>query len=242
MRTVAVLQARMTSTRLPGKVLADLAGAPMLERELARLRRSATLDDVVVATTTNATDDPVIALCERLGVLTFRGSESDVLSRYVGAVDAARADTVVRITADCPLIDPDVVDRVVRAVHDEGKDYASNVAKRTFPRGLDVEAFTRSALDRCAALASSAPAREHVTWLMHTERPDLFTHASIVSEVDASDLRWTVDTPEDLEMVRRIYGGLGLAERHLGYPEILAWVRVHPEVVRINAGVEQKRA
>lgn len=232
----------MTSTRLPGKVLADLAGAPMLERELARLRRAATVDEIVVATTTNETDDPVVALCEGIGVSTFRGSEADVLSRFVGAADRFRADTVVRITADCPLIDPDVVNLVVRTLHEAGNDYASNVAARTYPRGLDVEALTRGALERCASLATSLPAREHVTWLIHTERPELFSRSSVVSEVDGSDLRWTVDTPEDLEMVRRVYAGLRLAERHVTYPDILAWVRAHPEVARINAAVAQKQS
>lgn len=241
MKTVAIVQARMTSTRLPGKVLADLVGAPMLERELARVRNAKTIDEVVVATTTNTTDEPVASLCARLDVGCFRGSEDDVLGRYLGAAAEANADVIVRITADCPLIDPDIIDGVVRALCDEGTDYASNVLTRTYPRGLDVEALTRTALERCGALASSRPAREHVTWVIHSEAPEKFTRASVVAKANAADLRWTVDTPEDLAMVRRVYEGLGLAERSIAYPEILAWVRAHPEVVAINASVEQKR-
>ncbi len=240
MKTVAIIQARMTSTRLPGKILADLAGAPMLERQLARVRRASTLDEVMIATTTNATDDPVVALCERLGVPSSRGSEEDVLSRYTGAAAASHADVVVRLTADCPLLDGEVVDRVVRTLHDQGTDYASNTVVRTYPRGLDVEALTRDALDRCARSAESKPSREHVTWFIHTERPDLFTRSSITSDSNGADLRWTVDTPDDLAMVRAVYEGLGLADHHAAYPEILAWVRAHPQVALMNAAVEQK--
>jgi spore coat polysaccharide biosynthesis protein SpsF len=239
-KTVAIVQARMTSTRLPGKILADLAGAPMLERQLSRMRRATTLDDVMIATTTNATDDPVIALCERLGISTFRGSEEDVLSRYVGAAASSQADVVVRVTADCPLLDGDVVDRVVRTLHAEGTDYASNTLTRSYPRGLDVEALTRDALERTVMAATSKAAREHVTWFIHTESPDSFTRSSVASDVDGSDLRWTVDTPADLAMVRAVYAGLGLADRNVAYPEILAWIREHPEVARINAAVAQK--
>ena len=212
----------------------------MLERQLARLQRSSALDDIVVATTVLATDDPVVGLCERLGVRSFRGSEDDVLFRYQGAAEVARADVIVRVTADCPLLDAEVVDRVIAKVHDDGIDYASNVAPRTFPRGLDVEAFTQRALARCAELATSRPAREHVTWFIHTERPDLFSRSNITSEVDGSDLRWTVDTAEDLAMVRAVYAGLRLAECHVPYADVLSWVRAHPEVARINARIAQK--
>lgn len=213
----------------------------MLERQIARLGRASTLDGILIATTTNATDDPVEGLSGRLGLPVFRGSEEDVLSRYAGAAAMADAEIVVRTTADCPLIDGAVVDSVVRALAADGSDYASNVAARTFPRGLDVEVLTRAALKRCAALARSRPAREHVTWFIHTEQPSLFKCSSVTSPVDASDLRWTVDTPEDLAMVRTIYAGLRLAERHLAYPEILSWVRARPELSRMNEAIEQKK-
>jgi spore coat polysaccharide biosynthesis protein SpsF len=223
-RVVAIIQARTTSTRLPGKVLMDLAGRPLLERQLERLRRAATLSEIVVATTTNPTDDDVAALAEGFGAGVFRGSESDVLRRYAAAAREARADVVVRVTADCPLLDPGVVDRVVGALTAR-LDYASNVVRRTFPQGLDVEAMHADVLARVDRAATSDDAREHVSWFIHHERPDLFEIASVEDEVDNSDLRWTVDHAEDLELVRRLYSELDLAETMLPYGEVVDHVR-----------------
>jgi spore coat polysaccharide biosynthesis protein SpsF len=240
MRRVVVVQARMTSTRLPGKVLMDLAGAPMLERELERLARCRLADEILLALTTNADDDPLVALADRLGLRWHRGSEHDVLSRYLGAAREAEADLVVRVTSDCPLIDPEEVDTVIEAL-DPQADYAANVLVRRLPRGLDAEALWRDTLERTARMATSTPAREHVTWFIHSERPDLFVTRSVARPYNAADLRWTVDTPEDLELARRLYADLDLAERPLALPEILAHVRAHPELAVINAHVEQKR-
>ena len=232
MRRVAIVQARMTSTRLPGKVLMDVAGRPMLARQLARVKRCRLVDEIVVATTTNAADDPVVATARDEGVRWFRGSEADVLGRYAGAAHAARADVVVRITADCPLIDPEISDRVIDALtlRLEPADYASNVLRRTYPVGLDTEALWCDTLDRVARHARSASAREHVTPYIYAERPDLFLLRSVTDETDASDLRWTVDVAEDLELVRRMYEDLGLADRPLPYRDLLRYVRAHPAV------------
>ena len=230
----------MTSTRLPGKILADVAGQPLLEREIERLRRCARVDEIVLATTTNAGDDPVVALADRLGLRWHRGSEHDVLGRYAGAAREAAADLVVRVTADCPLIDPDEVDAVVAELAPEF-DYAANTLDRRLPRGLDAEALWRDVLERVDRLAISSAAREHVTWFCHSERPDLFVLRSVVRPFDAADLRWTVDTDDDLALVRRLYAELGLAERALPFPEILAHVRAHPELATLNAHVAQKR-
>lgn len=241
-RRVAILQARMTSTRLPGKVLMDLAGRPLLVREVERLQRSAVLDDIVIATTTNPSDDSVVALAHQSQVACFRGSEADVLSRYVGAARQARADVVVRVTGDCPLIDPEVLDRVVRALEapDVLCDYASNAIERSYPLGLDTEAMFADVLFRAERLARSAPAREHVTYYVVRERPDLFLLRSVRAAEDNSDLRWTVDTADDLATVRRIYVEAGLADRPLSYPELLRWVRSRPDIARSNAHVPQK--
>jgi spore coat polysaccharide biosynthesis protein SpsF len=214
----------------------------MLEQELRRVRRARSLDQIVVATTTNVTDDPIVALCNHLGVASFRGSEHDVLSRYEGAAAAYEADIVVRVTADCPLHDGGVIDEVIRARELAGSDYASNVLERTFPRGLDVEVLTREALSRCVGLGTSAAAREHVTWFIHSERPDLFSRTSFCGPADASDLRWTVDTPEDFAFVSAVYDGLELGEDSISYATILAWVRAHPEVISLNASIEQKKS
>lgn len=234
MSVVAIVQARMTSSRLPGKVLMDVAGAPMLARELQRLRRAQTIDEIVVATTVNDTDDPVAGLAESEGARVFRGDEHDVLSRYAGAAAEAGADVVVRMTADCPLIDPEVVDRVVEAL-DRGTDYASNVAPRSFPRGLDCEALHRDTLERVHRLATSQPAREHVTWLINEERPELFVRRCVADDGDNSDLSWTVDHPADLELVRRLFERLGLAERPLPHAEMVARVRADPELAAAAA-------
>jgi spore coat polysaccharide biosynthesis protein SpsF len=240
-RRVAIIQARTGSTRLPGKVLTDIAGRPMLERVVERVLRSGRIDAVVVATTAHAADDAVAALAGRLGAGVFRGEEQDVLSRYVGAARQARADLVVRVTADCPLLDPDVLARVVDAAcAAPAVDYASNVITRTFPRGLDVEALFIDVLERVARVASSPAAREHVTHHILRERPDLFTTRSVEDDVDNSDLRWTVDEAADLEMVRQLYAALPLERGGTAYHELCAWVRAHPAVAGINAHVSQK--
>jgi spore coat polysaccharide biosynthesis protein SpsF len=241
MRRVVVVQARMTSTRLPGKVLMDLAGKPMLERELERLADCRQVDEITLAVTANADDDPLVALADRLGLRWHRGSEHDVLDRYLGAAREADADAVVRVTSDCPLIDAGEVDAVIVAL-DPQIDYAANVLERDLPRGLDTEALWRDTLERSARMATSTPAREHVTWFIHSERPDLFVTKAVRRPYAAADLRWTVDTPEDLELARRLYAELDLAATRLPFPEILAHVRSHPELAAINAHVEQKRS
>ena len=181
----------MSSTRLPGKVLLDLDGKPLLARQLARLKNCRTADEIIVACTTNAADDPIVELCAREGTHVFRGSERDVLSRYLGAARAAKADIVTRVTSDCPLICPEVCDIVVDALDSSGADYASNTLKRTYPRGLDCEAFTRAALEKASAEATSAPAREHVTWYMHAEARERFSIRSVEDSDNHSALRWT---------------------------------------------------
>jgi spore coat polysaccharide biosynthesis protein SpsF len=239
MRRAIIVQARMTSTRLPGKVLADLEGRPMLERQLARLARCEQADEIVVATTANADDDPLVELAGRVGVRWFRGSEHDVLGRYLGAAREAGAEVVARVTSDCPLIDPVETDAVIAALLERPADYASNFLERRLPRGLDTEALWRDVLERVDRLGTSTAAREHVTFHIHTERPDRFEVVSVKRPYDAADLRWTVDTPEDLELVRRVYAALGPEPRPLG--EVIAWAREHPEVTALNADVEQKR-
>ena len=229
----------MGSTRLPGKVLMDLSGRPMLAQQLARLKRCRRLDELVIATTTNVTDDPVESLARAEGVRCFRGSEHDVLSRYVDAAVDAGADTVVRITADCPLIDPEVTDRVVRDLidHSSACDYTSNTIERTYPRGLDVEAFFIDVLYRISRLSRRPEELEHVTLAVRT-RPSLFLCRHVKDNADNSDLRWTVDERPDLQVVRAIYDGLGLDRTPRPYREVLAFVRAHPELAAINAGIE----
>jgi spore coat polysaccharide biosynthesis protein SpsF len=242
MSRVVIVQARMTSTRLPGKVLMDLAGRPLLERQLERLARCERADEIVLAVTTNPDDDPLVALARRLGLRWHRGSEHDVLSRYLGAAREADAELVVRVTSDCPLIDPGETDAVIAALQERRGtcDYAANVLERHLPRGLDVEALWRDALERVGRLGTSPAAREHVTWFVHGERPDLFLLHAVRGGVEAPDLRWTVDTPEDLAMMRRLWDALAIADAAPPLAEIVAYVRAHPEVAALNAHVGQK--
>jgi spore coat polysaccharide biosynthesis protein SpsF len=240
MKTVIIIQARMTSTRLLGKILMEVAGKPMLAQQIRRLKECAKADEIVIATTTNTADEPVVDLARQEGVSFFRGSEQDVLSRFVDASKSAGADVVVRVTGDCPLIDPQITDRVVGELinHSYECDYASNVIQRTFPRGLDVEAFFVDTLLRMNRLAESQLAREHVTIVVRSERPDLFLCRSVVDSNNNADLRWTVDTADDLRMIRILYEKLQLSTRPKTYPEILAYVRSHPELSQVNAKVK----
>ena len=162
-------------------------------------------------------------------------------SRYAGAAHETGADVVVRITSDCPLIDPEISARVIEELTSHpGCDYVNNVSPRSYPRGLDTEAFTRETLDKMDRLATSQAAREHVTLFAVMEQPEMFVRRSVTDDEDNSDLRWTVDTPEDLSMMRRIYEGLRLAEHIAPYREVLAFVRAHPEISALNARVQQK--
>jgi spore coat polysaccharide biosynthesis protein SpsF len=229
----------MGSSRLPGKVLADIAGDTMLARVVGRLRAARTIDEVVIATTTNGGDEAVVTEARRLGAAVFRGPEDDVLARYIGAARRYYAGVVVRVTSDCPLLDPEVVDRVVHDLREARADYASNTHVRTYPRGLDVEAMYHDTLERIGRLATSQPAREHVTALL-MESPELFSIRQVKAERDDSDLRWTVDTLHDLVLVQALYDRLDLGIQILPYRDVVAHVRKHPELTTVNAHVAQK--
>ena len=207
MSTVAVVQARTGSTRFPNKVLAELNGRPMLCHLLERLGRCVTLDRVVVATSTSPSDDAIVELAERAGVLVTRGSLDDVLQRVLMAAQQHGATVVVRITADCPLVDPEVVDAVVRLRAESGADYASNVEPRTYPDGYDVEVMTRECLERAAREAVRPDEREHVT-LRIRQHPDDYRLASLRNDRDLSEMRLTVDVPEDLVRVSAVLTAL----------------------------------
>lgn len=233
--TTAIVQARMGSTRLPGKVLEDIAGRPMLWHVVHRVRAAGLVDEVVVATSTSDEDDPVEAFCEEHGIPCFRGSEEDVLDRFHRAAERHGADPVVRITGDCPLSDPRVIDRVVRAYHDLDADYVTNVLPYTYPDGLDVEVFSFAALETAAKEATTRRDREHVTPFIRND--DRFAVANVEAEVDLSreGHRWTVDHPEDLSFVRRVYELAG--EELFGMETVLAILEEHPEVRDMNRDI-----
>ena len=239
MHIVAIIQARMGSTRLPGKVLMDLAGKSMLERVIQRCRRAVWLDEVIIATTHKAADNDVVALCAARNWPWFRGSEDDVLDRYYQAAQGSKADIVVRITADCPLIEPEIIDRCVQELMDNpGTDYASNcLSPRTFPRGLDVEVFTFAALERAWREDNNPDWREHVTVFIE-RHPEIFQSRAVVNDVDYSHLRWCVDTLEDLDLVRRIYEACH--QEDFSWREVLAVLGENPHWLEINRSVMQK--
>lgn len=239
MNIVAIIQARMGSTRLPGKVLMDLAGEPMLARVMNRARRASSLGKLVVATTTENLDEAILELCRGRGWLWARGSQDDVLDRYYRAASAYGADIVVRITSDCPLIDPEVIDLVVHEfIEHQPLDYATNsLEPRTFPRGLDTEVIAFDALARAWKEDRDPAWREHVTPYLY-RHPEVFRVHVVASEQDRSSMRWTVDTPEDLEFVRRIYGHFG--HDRFSWREVLSLLETHPEWLDINRHIRQR--
>ena len=215
MTTIALIQARMRSSRLPGKVLRRLNGKPVLDWVIDRAALARRLDRIVLATSDDPADDILAAHARARGIAVERGSERDVLDRFAKAAAAQKADVVVRITADCPLIDPALIDAVIECRARSGADYASNIAPPTYPDGLDVEVFTAAALHRAATEATEPFDREHVTPYL---RRDPFTQANITHDEDLSGLRWTVDEAADLETVERLVGALGGRQLRFGMP------------------------
>ena len=237
--TVAIIQARMGSTRLPGKVLLPLLGEPMLTRVMRRTSRARQLRKTVLATTDQPADDAIDELAEREGWPVVRGSASDLLDRYVVAARAHDAEVIVRITSDCPLIDPDLIDRTISAFHEAGVDYASNsIDPRTYPRGLDVEVIGREALERAWREDADPAWREHATPYIY-RHPEAFSVLAVRSEDDHSEQRWSVDTAEDYELVRRIYEAIGRDD--FAWREALAVVEAHPDWAALNRHVAQKQ-
>ena len=237
-KTVVIIQARMRSTRLPGKVLKDIAGRTMLSLVVRRAQRAKNIDGVLVATTTGVSDQAVVEECQRLSVPVFRGPEEDVLDRYHGAAASVGAGAIVRITADCPFMDPAVVDDIVAVFRKTGADYASNILRRTFPRGLDCEVMTADALERAWREARLPHEREHVTPYLY-EHPKLFHLENIEHATDLSHFRLTVDTEEDLRLVREVYERLGGRE-DLPWQDVAALFERDPVLARINSSIEQK--
>ena len=238
MKIAAIIQARMGSTRLPGKVLMNLGGKTVLARVVSRLRRAGLVDEIVVATTDSVADDAIVRGCHQLKVEYFRGSENDVLDRYYQTARLCAAGAVARITSDCPLIDPRLVDETIRLFQEQGGDYCSNVFPRTYPRGLDTEVFTVAALEQAWRDAHDPYEREHVTPYFY-RHPELFRVISLRGQIDYSQYRWTLDTAEDLELLRTIYSRFG-NEDDFSWDEAIQLMQREPELIELNSRVTQK--
>ena len=248
LKIIAIIQARRAASRLPNKVLLDIAGEPMLVRVVERTRRAKSLDGVVVATTTDPFDDAVEALCRQRGYDCYRGSMYDVLDRYYQAARVHQADIIVRITADCPVIDPQVIDETVQALFGEQRqgypkyDFAANRLpppwKRTYPIGLDTEVCTFTALETAWKEAVQPHQREHVMPFFY-EQPERFRIQLVNYADDLGALRWTVDTAEDLALVRRMYDHFG-GRDDFSWLDVLSLVQSQPDLGQINAAVQHK--
>jgi spore coat polysaccharide biosynthesis protein SpsF len=235
LRTIAVIQARMSSTRLPGKVLKPICGKPMLQWQLERVAACRLLDMVIVATSNEPSDDPLEALCLSLGVPCFRGSLNDVLGRFHGAAVAhGPATHVVRLTGDCPLTDPALVDACVALHIANGADYTSNGLVRTYPDGLDVEVMTFAALERAGREATTPFQREHVTPFINLQ-PQLFAQDVLRTTQNLELLRWTVDNPADFIFAERVFTELLPVKPAFSWLDVLQLVTEKPEIAAINS-------
>lgn len=242
MKTVIIVQARMTSTRLLGKVLKQVLGKPLLEYQIERLQRVKLADEIVIATTNNQTDEPIVELCNSLSVAYFRGSEADVLKRYYQAATAHQATVVVRVTSDCPLIDPQVIDRVIDYYlqNQSTYDYVSNGIKRTYPRGMDTEVFSFSVLEQAFLEATAQPDREHVTPFLYRQ-PQRYRLGHVLYAEACSHHRWTVDTPEDFDLIKKIIETVYPNQPNFTLEDCLHLLQKHPEWYFINSHIEQKQ-
>lgn len=236
---LAILQARMSSTRLPGKVLLPMLGEPAMARQLGRIKRACRLDNIIVATSVEPEDDRILAVSRDLGIECFRGSLHDVLDRYYQAALARGPDHVVRLTADCPLTDWRLIDEVVDLHLSGGYDYTSNGVERTYPIGLDAEIMTFAALEAAWRRSSEPDDREHVTrYLYH--HPDQFRLGHLKQRQDLSVLRWTLDTQQDYEVIRPVFEALYPLDPDFTRHDVLRYLLAHPEIRILNADPKAK--
>lgn len=241
-KAVAIIQARMGSTRLPGKVLKKVNDTTLLEYQIERVKRAALIDEIVIATTTNKQDDLIVKFCEKLEISYYRGSEQDVLRRYYEAAQKYEAEIIVRLTSDCPLIDPDLINQVLQFYkeNEDSVDYVSNTLERTYPRGLDVEVFSVESLNKAHINAKLPRDREHVTAYIYTN-PDKFKLLGIRNDNDYSDYRWTVDTIEDYKLIEKIIIELYTKKKCFSFNDVLQVLEQNPTWKEINAEIEQKK-
>ncbi len=234
MRVMGIIQARMSSTRLPNKILLNLEGKTVLEHVISRVARANCVLSVIVATTVKKEDLAIVKLCAGLGISVFCGSENDVLDRFYQAAKLFEAKQIIRITADCPMMDPLLIDRVVKLHLETGSDYTANILEETFPDGEDIEVFTFEALKSAWEKANLASEREHVTPFIR-KNDGLFKLTNLRAPRDLSAKRWTIDNAEDYEFLQKVFGALYGHNPFFGMEEVLQLLEHHPEWEHINA-------
>ena len=240
-RVCATIEARMSSTRLPGKVLLEAAGKPMLEHMIERVRRAPSIEGIIVATTVNPGDDPIVELAHRLGVDSYRGSEDDVMSRVLGAAQTHGADVIVELTGDCPVIDPVLIERVIEEYTATGADYCSNVLTRSYPIGMDTQVFGTRVLADALGRTDDPVDREHVSLFIY-HHPERYRLHNVLAEPRHfhPDLRLTLDTPEDLRMLRAVFDELLPEQPNFGLDDILDLLQRRGDLQVINSHVAHR--
>jgi spore coat polysaccharide biosynthesis protein SpsF len=241
-KTVAIIQARMSSTRLPGKVLLDLNGKSVLEQVVNRIRQCRQIDEVVIATTEDDCDQVIVEEAKKINVSYYTGDTQDVLNRYFNTAVKYHADIIVRITSDCPLIDPLLTDDIVKFYKEHEYDFVANVlntdiTQRTYPRGLDTEVFSFELLKEANLKASEKRHREHVTMYMYENVKNIYCYKN---DINYSKYRWTLDTKEDLELIDLLYKNLDGKEKLFSWMDVVRFVEKNPEICKINEHIEQK--
>jgi spore coat polysaccharide biosynthesis protein SpsF len=234
----AIIQSRLGSTRLPGKTLLKVEGVPLLGHLINRIQHSKYIENIVVATTTEKRDDQIVRFCQQIGIDFIRGSEEDVLDRFYRAASHFSIEKIVRVTPDCPMLDPKVTDRVIEGYLEGDYDYASNAIQPTYPDGLDTEIFTIEALAATWREASLQSDREHVTSFI-VRHPKRFRLLNVANDEDLSWMRWTVDTESDLRFARQVFSYLYPPKRIFHMEDVIGVLREHPELLKINAGIER---
>lgn len=243
MRILSTIESRMGSTRLPGKIMKEIVEKPILELMVERLKRAKKIDEIVVATTTEPEDRVIAELAERLGVKWFRGDSEDVLDRVLKAAKTYQGDIIVEMTSDCPLLDPELVDRIIDIYLDNTYDYVSNTVKdeMTYPRGLDVKVFSVNVLDEVSKLTNDPADRENVSLYIyeHPERYNLY-NLEAPPEYHHPEYRWTVDTKEDFQFVKEVYENLYHNNPCFLMKDVMELLKEKPHLCKINAGIRQK--
>lgn len=239
MSVTLIMQTRMGSTRLPGKVMKELAGHPVVWHDLERIRRAKRVDTIILATTTNSEDDALETYCAKQNINCFRGSSDDVLARFYGAAQEFGGDVFVRVTSDCPLIDPVIIDMVIDGLG--AHDYVTNVFDRKFPRGMDTEVFTRASLERAYKEATAPFDREHVTpFIREPQNGFDLANIDMPEAYHFPQFRLTLDTPQDYTLFQAIYAQWYKPGQIIDVPTILPWLVAHPEIAALNGDVQQK--